>query len=243
MEDKLIINHPEDSGAVGSGSEINNEGKALTVNNNEAFGVVETQNFSVFAPGYVNRKTGQTVLQTRPYKITNLIGIQKFVTGTWAKNVTEQLRQIIDKAIANEFKKKNFFFCTFSGIFRYRRATELVQHSGLMVFDFDEPDIRKAWPDMDIEEAIQRLRQILLDDKVFETELLFRSPGGKGVKWVTYVGDMQGMKHDKYFRHVSKYLYNTYHIQVDESGKDVCRACFLPYDPDCYINPSLIKIN
>ena len=27
--------------------------------------------------------------------------------------------------------------------------------------------------------------------------------------------------------------------KADESGKDICRLCFLPYDPDCYINPDL----
>ncbi len=28
-----------------------------------------------------------------------------------------------------------------------------------------------------------------------------------------------------------------YGIAIDNSGSDVCRACFLPYDPECYINP------
>jgi hypothetical protein len=26
----------------------------------------------------------------------------------------------------------------------------------------------------------------------------------------------------------------------DKSGSDVSRACFLPYDPDCFINPKYL---
>jgi hypothetical protein len=28
---------------------------------------------------------------------------------------------------------------------------------------------------------------------------------------------------------------------VDKSGKDVSRACFLPHDPEAYINPKNLK--
>ena len=28
-----------------------------------------------------------------------------------------------------------------------------------------------------------------------------------------------------------------YGIAIDKSGSDICRACFLPHDPECYINP------
>lgn len=233
---------PEGNGVTGSGSvELVNEGTPLTSETNQAFEDEKLTRFSIFRPGYINKRSGQSVLQTSPLRTTDLIGVYRFVTGKWAKKATEKLRLIVDKKKASDFKKLNFYVATFSGIFRYRRASELVEHSKLMVFDFDEPDIRKAWSDLDIEEAVQRLRQILLENKVFETELLFRSPYGKGLKWVVYVGDMNGMKHKDFFRLVSNYLLKTYNIKVDESGKDVCRACFLPYDPDCYINPSIIK--
>ena len=29
-------------------------------------------------------------------------------------------------------------------------------------------------------------------------------------------------------------------IDPDKSGSDVSRACFLPYDPDCFINPKYL---
>ena len=38
-------------------------------------------------------------------------------------------------------------------------------------------------------------------------------------------------------RSVSAYIAQTYGVPVDQSGKDVCRACFLPHDPQAYLNP------
>lgn len=231
--------HPESNQVAGSGLELNNEGKALTVSNNILPEPVPNQ-FSVFSPGYINRK-GDAVLSTKSLRITSIIGVYRFITGTYAVDATNRLRLLFNKEEASRFKKLNFYVATFSGIFRYRRASEIVQHSQLLVLDFDEPDIRAAWPNMDIEDALQHLRSLLLSDTVFETELLFRSPSGKGLKWVICVGDMEGMKHKDYFRCVSNYLLNTYHVHVDESGKDVCRACFLPHDPECFINQNLLN--
>lgn len=47
------------------------------------------------------------------------------------------------------------------------------------------------------------------------------------------------MPHADYFRVVANYVLDTYGVEVDKSGKDVPRACFLPYDPQAFINPEL----
>ena len=44
-----------------------------------------------------------------------------------------------------------------------------------------------------------------------------------------------------YFKAVCNYLKQTYQLEVDGSGKDVARACFLPYDPQVYINPKYLS--
>ena len=69
-----------------------------------------------------------------------------------------------------------------------------------------------------------------------ETELLFRSPSGNGIKWIIPVVNNNGHDHEYYFRAVSNYL-KSFGITVDKSGKDVSRACFLPHDPNAFINP------
>ena len=77
---------------------------------------------------------------------------------------------------------------------------------------------------------------MLLEDKCFTTELLFRSPSGDGLKWIIRINTAE-VSHAEYFNAVANYLRLTYGLEADKSGKDVSRACFLPYDPEAYINP------
>ena len=48
------------------------------------------------------------------------------------------------------------------------------------------------------------------------------------------------MSHADFFRAVDNYILKTYGVQIDKSGKEISRPCFLPYDRDAYINPLFI---
>ena len=96
-------------------------------------------------------------------------------------------------------------------------------HSGLMCLDFDHVD------------NIGELKQQLLNHEYFDTELLFVSPSGNGLKWIIPV-DLKGWEHSRYFKAVANYIKATGLPLVDMSGSDVARSCFLPYDPQAYIN-------
>ncbi len=39
-------------------------------------------------------------------------------------------------------------------------------------------------------------------------------------------------------KHVANYIAKTYGVAVDKSGRDLSRACFLPHDPNAYLNPA-----
>ena len=93
--------------------------------------------------------------------------------------------------------------------------------------------------DFDHLKNLDALRAQLLEDEYFETQLLFRSPSGDGLKWIINI-DLSQTNHSNYFRAVANYLKQTYSVEVDQSGKDVSRACFLPHDPDCFINQNLL---
>ena len=80
------------------------------------------------------------------------------------------------------------------------------------------------------------LKNNLLQDEYFETEILFYSPSGDGLKWIIPI-DLAKASHQDYFKAVAAYILQSYLVKVDQSGKDISRACFLPYDPDVYINP------
>ena len=69
---------------------------------------------------------------------------------------------------------------------------------------------------------------MLLSDRFLPTELLFTSPSGKGLKWV--IRRNPTSTHHDYFRAVANYLQRTYGLEVDMSGADVSRACYLAKD-------------
>ena len=57
-----------------------------------------------------------------------------------------------------------------------------------------------------------------------------------GLKWIIPV-DLKGWEHSRFFMAVANCIRATGLPKVDMSGSDVARACFLPYDPQAYINP------
>lgn len=93
--------------------------------------------------------------------------------------------------------------------------------------------------DFDHLDDIHFVRRKLLDDDYFETQLLFTSPSGNGLKWIVEI-DPSKASHLDYFLGIQNYLKLEYGLEIDPSGKDICRACFLPHDPQCYINPKLL---
>lgn len=134
------------------------------------------------------------------------------------------LRSITGKDQARKYKAENFDFCTFSGIFHTRNKDGLLQQSDLLCIDFDHVA------------DIPSLYEKLLNDPCFETELLFRSPSGVGLKWIIQVF-RKGWEHSRFFNAVLNYLVANGYPEPDKSGSDVSRSCFIPHDPEAYINP------
>lgn len=164
------------------------------------------------------------ITNIRPCANFALSDAYKYITGDFALESTSKLRSIADIKIARTFKAANFDYVTFSGLFSKRNEKAQISHSGLLCLDFDHL------------ENLDKVRWLLLNDEYFETQLLFTSPSGHGLKWVIEI-DLSKASHLDYFNGVSNYLKQTYNLTADPSGKDICRACFLPYDPNCYINP------
>ena len=158
-----------------------------------------------------------------PLNVLKLHEIHSLITSKTYKSVTESLRSISDIKEKRKFKANHFDYATFSGIFKKRSDKELIKHSSLITIDFDHlPNI-------------QLVRQQLLQDAYFETEMLFTSPSGDGLKWIIQI-DLSKATHQDYFKAIANYLQQTYNLEVDQSGKDVSRACFLSYDPDAFLH-------
>ncbi len=165
-----------------------------------------------------------------PAKEMNLSDAFKLIQSEKNSAITHQLRTIQKKDEARKFKASKFDYATFSGTFSKRNDKALLNHSGLLTIDFDHiPNL-------------QELKKQLLQDEHFETELLFVSPSGDGLKWIIPI-DVTENTHQNFFKAISAYIKEVYQQEVDKSGKDISRACFLPHDPDAFINPKYLKEN
>lgn len=170
------------------------------------------------------------ISNTFPHQSISLLDVYHYLIGHFARQRTLMLRGIADVQQARRYKANKFDYCCFSGVFSKRSDKALIRHSGLICIDFDHlPDPNDLF------------RRLLLDD-YFDTQLLFHSPSGDGLKWIIPI-DLEEYTHGDYFQAIAAYILQRYSVQIDKSGRDISRACFLPYDPEAYINPEFLKHN
>ena len=167
--------------------------------------------FSFFSNGIAQRKP--TINITLP-EIIDIIKSDKY------REVILSLRQEKNKD-AKDILKKGLDYVTFSGTFAPTRKVEnLVEHSGLLCLDFDH-----------VEHLAETIMQ--LDGDTYITAR-FVSPSGTGLKLIIKIDPT---RHHESFVDLGVYFKNTYGLEVDLSGKDVSRACFVSYDSTAYFAP------
>ena len=164
------------------------------------------------------------ITNTVPAAEVHLKDIFDILTGDKAKAATAALRAITDPRQRRMYKATHFQYATFSGTFTSRSDRDIKEHSGLICIDFDHLQHRDI------------IRARLLEDEYFDTQLLFTSPSGDGLKWIIPI-DILTHTHAEWFRAIAAYVQQTYGIEADRSGKDISRACFIPFDPDAFLNP------
>lgn len=168
------------------------------------------------------------ISNTRPYKSITLIDVYKAITGTYFWEQTEKLRTIAEKSENRKYKATHFPYVTFSGTFYRRNEEGLTKHSGLIAIDFDHL------------EDVESCRSRLLCDPYFETELLFVSPNGNGLKWIIPIKITKEYPHGLMFQAIYNYVLSIYSIEIDKACRDVSRATFLCYDPNAFIHPKYL---
>lgn len=176
------------------------------------------------------------IRNTKPCRQASPEDIFKYLTSDYAKARTEELRKIKGSKERSRYKAANFDYITPGGIFTSRKESALVQASGYIVIDFDH-----------VQNPASLVRK-LASDQNFETVLAFRSPSGDGVKWIVALPSINRKDGTPctfmdYFTMLSNYSRKFYGIEADPSGKDICRACFLPHDPEAFLNPLYIEDN
>ena len=146
--------------------------------------------------------------------------------GRWQEHIIK-LRTTLTtqgKGIYDHYKKSLDAF-SFGGTFAPTRTKyHLTQHSGLAHYDFDHlADLTHAGA-------------ILC--AVPSVVYLFTSPSGLGLKAglrIPVVGTDRAYKHA--WQCGADFLEEHTGLVADPSGKDICRLCFVSYDPEAYLEP------
>lgn len=146
------------------------------------------------------------------------VALERIKTGK-SKDIVEQIRQL-PKDKGDELKVALAGVC-FNGSFRYRNASGLIQHSGLMVIDLD----KFGTP----QDAIKCREELKENPYIYSAWI---SPSGLGVKALIRI-PADPETHKQRFASFGEYLN---HPNWDSSGSDVARFCFESYDPDLWVN-------
>jgi hypothetical protein len=162
-------------------------------------------------------RTGGKKLRGQIEQIRNRFQAELAITGDYNK-----AKRTVD------LLKKQLPGVTWSGTFSQRASDKLVQHSGLLVADLDS-----------LGEKLADIRKKLLNSP--HLWALFVSPSGDGLKAVHRVS-ADAQKHPASWRAVQKHVLELAGVQIDQSGKDPARLCFLSYDPELYHNPNAVEI-
>lgn len=201
----------------------------------------------------------QRIILVRKYKAAvealekNLADDPEEKTGTWKKFLKER------KATYEEYKQ-GLPAATWSGIFceattiskaehrndflkgkitwpeihkqkkckvRTRAAEQMTVHSGFICIDIDK--LTKA--------QLKKIGGYMRADQY--CFLCFVSPSGNGLKILFRVAPDQD-QHLLYFNAIELYFLNTYSIEIDTSGKDVSRLCFLSHCSNLHHNTAAV---
>lgn len=149
--------------------------------------------------------------------------IKQCIYSQWIKPLRRMLkegnRQSYDSA------KKKLCAFTPSGKFVGGRKRELlVEYSGVVVLDFDKLS----------EDDLPEIKAVIAGCDY--TLACFVSPSGIGLKVLVSVST-GAEEHLKAFLSVQRFYQSLTGVEIDPSGKDITRLCFVSMDVDLYYNP------
>jgi hypothetical protein len=138
--------------------------------------------------------------------------------------ITDELRK---SGSPKNIKRYNLDYITVAGTFKKRGDSHILIPSGFMIIDIDK-----------INNPVELKRQICLDENI-DLVMAFISPSGNGLKLII---EVLFESFSTYFEGYRSYLKQRYHIDIDKSGKDISRSCFLCHDPEAHINGKYLCI-
>lgn len=161
------------------------------------------------------------IRNVKPHKTMGLHEAMELIKSDKYKADIDKLRTT--ENISTKKTLKSFLpYFTFSGVFTKRLTENLKSHSGLIVLDFD---------DLDAERISQLFTDFITIDFVCACWI---SPSGNGLKVLIKINPEQ---HSQSFIELDDFFAGNFNLEIDQSGKDVARACFVSCDPNIFYNP------
>lgn len=158
--------------------------------------------------------------------------IFQFIKADKYKDIVEEIRRHKGNKTTQDTLKRKLQGVTWSGTFKKRNSKGLTSYSYIICHDIDN---------LDADSVVTLKRALSLDPYVF---CVFISPRGNGLK-VLFVLEQGNHPvehvsnyHEAAWLAIGNYLSKLYNIEVDEKCKDICRLCFVSYDPEIYVSDS-----
>ena len=148
--------------------------------------------------------------------------IYQLIKSFSLRHITEMIRKgLADKTI-------DLPGATFSARFSQRRGKNYVSvYAALLCLDYDWDGIIDA----------ATLKEWIRNDVFLNAVLAWISPRGKGLKIVIRVKDGVAEMHGEYFKALALYFKKVFGVELDSTGSDISRLCFLNHDEAVYYNP------
>lgn len=196
-----------------------------TVNQNHQYVTVISHSFQAFLSSEVKVSMVSNAHSTACQSVSVAEIIADIQSGKWQQSI-EKIRNTFKLAKESGANPKEAVSelkmalpgILWSGCFKFRNKFGIESHSGFLVADIDNLS----------EPEIQRVRSTLQSDPHVLT--LFASPTETGLKVVFRVPANTAL-HSASFTAVAKYVKQKCHVDIDQSGKDIARLCFVSYDP------------
>lgn len=133
-----------------------------------------------------------------------------------------------DKDTAERIKKTLMAFTVSATYRETRRIEHLSRYNPLQILDIDGLDPTD----------IPRLRTLI--EAAPYTVYCFLSPGARGLKIIAYSAvdiELHPNNHRIIYNTLKSWYADLLHVEIDASGSDAGRLCFVSYDPDLYASP------